>query len=482
MLKKIITLSTLVITTSAFAIPVDWHGVFGVDSTRVDQYRKATSNPAISTADGSQATDIHGSNAENASFQTYLLKLQPTFVINDSVTLNGELTTNYGRGGFLGDNSTKQGQSSYTFGNALYLHNTNNGDSLLLNRFYAELFADTATFIVGRYSKHWGLGAIYNSGDKLWDRHYSGHDGFDARLKLGSFYFTPYWSKLSNGSTQVNTDDVSDYGISVLYDNKDKDIALGVHFSKRKAKQYATTYASSTANSTTAIPLGSTNVKLWDVYLSKSFGAFKIGVEVPLASGDMGNVYSTTQRSAFKANAVLLESSLELNKKWTLGLDGGQVSGDNGGEANFEAMYLHPNYQVAHLLFRYNMSNMRNGNSIFDSYITNARYGKLYAQYMTDTWKLKTAFIYATAMESAKAGSVAFNHEKNKKFTATQNQSDDLGYELDFDIEYNWNTNVSLGFQLGYLFTGDYFAFTNTANQQKVENSYLTNFHVAVEF
>ncbi len=492
--KTIISIISIALTSTAMALPIDWHGSFGVDSSRINTYRMTDSLGLNSGNDGDQRIlDLGEGSAENASFQSYLLKLQPSLIVDDSVTINSEITTNYGRGGYLGDSSSKQGGDAASvagtpsvgsnYGNALYFQNSTEGETLLVNKFYMELFADTATFVLGRYTKHWGLGALFNEGDEMWDRHVSIHDGVDIKFKIGSFYITPHWGKISTGATQLATDDVTDYGFSILYDNVEKDMAFGVLFSKRKSKQYAVDYAYS---GDSGAALGITNVKIWDIYLKKIFGSYSVAVEVPFVSGDLGFVKEAQQQTNYKATAVILENSFEISERWTFGLDLGQVSGDSGGAGKFEAMYLHPNYQIAYLMFRYNLENISSGSgSMHDSYITNTRFLKFYGKYFAENWSLYGAFIYGMAMETAQGGgNLAFNHEKNRSFTSNLAQADDFGYELDFGFDYNWSANVVIGAQLGYFFVGDYYQFTNDVNTpaQKLSNSYLTSVKVSVNF
>lgn len=146
----------------AYSLPIDWHGAFGVDATLIDNYRRIKSTTDNSTP-GSEEVPLAAGSHANASWQSYVFRLNPVIIVNDSASLKGELSSGYGRGGHFGDDAT-QNQEANTFGNALYTYNQSSGtDSIVLNKFYMELYSDTATYQIGRHSFHWGLGALINS-------------------------------------------------------------------------------------------------------------------------------------------------------------------------------------------------------------------------------------------------------------------------------------------------------------------------------
>src|SRR5690606_28969879 len=155
-------LTAAILPATAWSLPIDWHGVFGVDTTLIDSYRRiksTTDNSALNN--GTQEVAFATGNQANASFQSYVFRLSPTIIVNDSASLKGELTTNYGRGGRFGDDTTRSGSNDAAFGSALYVHNNSGGDDLLVNQLYAELYSDAATWQIGRHSYEWGLGAVF---------------------------------------------------------------------------------------------------------------------------------------------------------------------------------------------------------------------------------------------------------------------------------------------------------------------------------
>lgn len=460
------------------ALPIDWSGVFGADTHMISNSCRTsetvTKSPTART--GTQGLDTVDCGA---NFQTYTLRLNPNIIVNDGVTLKGELSSGYLRGGFAGGDSANNADAS---GNNSYFFTTPAQRSQLnVNQMYMELYADTALVKIGRFSRHYGMGMIFDNGNDPWDRFLTMYDGIEAEMKIGNFSVIPHYSKISSYN-DASTDrsgepagnfDVREMGLIAKYDNKNRDLVASVLFAKRSSERRNTLYNADTT--TTTIPRGKTDVTVIEPYVFKKFNKFRVAAEASIQSGDYGNVYSATEKSKLSANAYMLDAKYDLNPKWDIGFMAGQISGDKGDTSKFEATYLHPNFHVADLMFRYNYAAFNEGGkSIFDSSMTNTRFLKFYGNYKTDKWIWKGAFIMANAIETADAGKAAYHHEENYQFIGQSKQDDSYGYEFDFGFDYRWNPNVTIGGYYGYWAVGDYYAFTNSASGNKLS---LSNVH-----
>jgi len=453
------------------ALPIDWHGSFGVDSTIISDYRrlKSKTDNTGTASPGSQEVKLAPGGKASASWQSYVLRLAPSLVINDAATFFGELSTGYANGGFLGDD-VKPSQSTPS-GN-IYYHNQNQGSQVRIKKAYLELYSDTATYQVGRHTTEWALGALYNDGSDAFDRHESSRDGITMKLKIGNFHVSPFWAKdVQEGYTDSSS--AKQYGASLLYDNQEKDIAFGILYAK---KSNSVNVATNTLGSN-----GESNISITDLYFKKVWGKFDFGVELPLLSGDLKTAIPS---STISSKALLVQSNYRWTDSWTIGFDFGQVSGHDGSNTKYSALYLNPNYQIANLLFRYNLTAIGTpgANSIYDSYITNARYFKLRSRYNSEKWTFDQALIFAQAMEVAKTGTSAYNHTTNTIYAANANQDKNLGTEIDLNANYHWNKEISVGAGLGYLITGDYFGFNNTATPNATQSSLLLQINTSVTF
>jgi hypothetical protein len=484
--KFFITTALVVTPVVSQALPIDWHGVFGVDSTLISDYRRIKSETdRSSTNRGSQEVGLDVGDDASASWQSYIFRLSPTMVINDAATFKAELTTGYASGGYLGDSPQVNAENKNTV--TLYHQNQAAGSQVNIKQAFIELYSDTATYVIGRHTYNWGLGAIYNDGSNTWDRHAYSRDGITMKLKIGNFHLSPFWSKISNpGYTRATGAD--ELGIGLLYDNDERDIGFGIHYAVKSSNSNNTFYTSSIEEPTTPAEkkVGETNVKITDIYFRKTFGSLSFGIEVPLVSGDLGYTNNSGQITSISSKAFILQSSYKVKDEWNVGVDGGVVAGHDGSTGTFGALFLHPNYQVANLLFRYNIAalgDQTHNTSVYDSYITNAMYFKLKSSYSTEKWVFDTAIIYAIAQETAHAGKAAYNHSKNRIFTAVADQDDSLGTEFDLNATYKWNNEVSIGGGLGYLFTGDYFSYTNDPTiVNEAKNSLLLQINTSVTF
>lgn len=494
-LISIVFVSALSIN-SAFALPIDWTGVFGVDTHMLNNTcrtsDKITAAEKPLPGDGGPRTGTQAlRNGDcDATFQTYTLRLNPNIIVNDGVTLKGELSTGYFRGGFAGGDASNVGDG--TSGNNAYFFTTPAQRSALnVNQMYMEMYADTALIKVGRMSRHFGMGIVYDSGSDAWDRFLTMYDGIDAEMKIGNFSVAPYYAKINsygtdntnnNGKQASGVYDVRELGLVAKYDNKNRDFVASILYAKRSSERRNALLNVST-DASDSQPRGNTSVTIIEPYVAKKWNKLKVAIEGSLQSGDFGNVYGDGVKSKIAGNAVIADAKYDLNPKWDIGFLGGQVSGDKGSSNKFEALYLHPNFQIADLMFRYNYAAINEGGrSLFDSSITNTRFFKLYGNYKTDKWTWKSALIMAKALETAKAGKASYHHEENYRFNSGFKQDNDLGLELDFGFDYRWNPNVIISGYYGYWKVGDYYAFTNTAKELSLSNVHGGGLRATLEF
>lgn len=462
----------VLLSQNLYAAPIDWKGTFAFDTQIIKDVRRTSEN--CTTANGSQCINPEESNAR---FQSMILKLNPNLIINDAVTIKGELTTgNDGRGGNLGS-STSIPEERNSGGGSYYTQNTQS--TLNVNQIYAEIYADTALYKIGRFSKNWGLGAVVNGGNDTWDRFYSGYEGIEAQLKLGSFYLTPMWAKLHTSNEAANGRyDAYEVSLAGLYDNSNRNLKVGVYYSQKEVQTNNTLYDGATDS-------GSQNVTLIDVFVQKEWNNFTLSLEIPMLSGEVNNLYNT-QDASFDSNAYILETTYQANSKWELGLNAGMVKGDDGESDSFEGMYLHPNYKKSMIMFRYNYNafmDNTNQSDIFNASIVNTTYAQFFANYTSGEWTWKMSVLWAKANEVASSGSDFYDHDKQAVVTALADQSDDLGYELNLSFDYQWNPNIIFSGLIGYHLVGDYYSFANDPNNDlDTANVMLTGMQLGIKF
>lgn len=480
-MNKLIVIAITFFPLASWALPIDWHGKFGVDSSVINNYRFIEGTAATAVTPGSMEVAPVAGGHESSSVQTYVFSLMPEMIINDAATFKAEITSGYGKGGMLGRDTTTS--DSTATGNTLFLNNESNGSNTLsLAQFYVELYSDLATYQIGRHSKQWGLGALYSAGNSLWDRHTFAYDGVTMNFKLDNFKISPFWARVATGNGLTRINHTKEWGVSLLYDNVDRDIAIGALYAKKQNGSQAVGYTGIDG----VTPLGNNDVEVLDIYFKAVWDKLVLELEAPIISGELGLFYNSTTSSEFKANAILVQSSYQFSDALKVGIHLGTVSGDNAAETDkFSALYLNPNYRIANILFGYNQLAISdpNNNSYFDAYVTNTQFAALKANYISGKWTWDGAVIYAKANEVAHAGSKYFNHLKATVQTATIEQKDDLGIEFDLNGTYKWNNEISLNLNAGYLMAGDYFAFTNdAANPNTAANVYQIGMGLGIQF
>ncbi|WP_218276503.1 hypothetical protein, partial [Pseudomonas sp. FW305-BF8] len=82
---------------------------------------------------------------------------------------------------------------SYDHGNPI--GDSRNGMNITAARLWLDTHTDFGTLQVGRAPMHWGLGAILNSGDGVYDRFQSTADTIRLVSKFGYFTFMPFYAK-----------------------------------------------------------------------------------------------------------------------------------------------------------------------------------------------------------------------------------------------------------------------------------------------
>lgn len=457
---KLCSTALLMLSVPAFAIPIDWNGSIGFDTNIIKNARGTTDD--CTAAAGSTCI---GNDNSHARYQSMLLKLNPTLIVNDSTSIKGEISTGSMRGDYLGSDGTMANNGSY-------FSQTSSGSTLNVNQLYAELYADTALFKVGKFSKHYGLGAVVNDGRDSWERYYSLYNGLEAYFKLGNFKLIPVWAKLDSNGAPNGKGDAYETAVTAMYDNSNINMKAGIYYAIREVETTNDLYGTT----------GPHNVNIMDIFLERVWGKFSFALEVPILTGEVGSTYGGTDQN-YSSTSYIMETSYELNPKWKVGFNGGMIKGSDGDNGDHEALYLHPNYNIAEVMFKYNLQGFQDSTkNAFDASVVNTNYAKVFARYNNDAWAWNLAFIMAKANETAASGDDFYDHAANSYVTAADDQADDLGWEFDISFDYEWNPNIFVTGFLGYYKVGEFYEFTNGAEDIAVSDITASGFRLSVNF
>jgi hypothetical protein len=491
-MKKTILFALLLSFQSAQAMDLDWSGQFRAEAARISNYSMDSSDAGASRDGVRDAQDgyyVYGAGGKTAHFQTLFLRLQPKLIVNDNVSIKSEWWLGNPVSGFYG--------SGMPTGNDNYYNSTySTGSTIVAQRFWAEFLSDIGTLQVGRAPWHWGMGLVHHAGDGIFDRYQTTGDTIRLISKFGAFSLIPSTTKYKNngaiGGTCVGAiggdgtcasnapggAGVSEYSLSLRYENPDEDFEGGVSFIRRIGGAQNTNVLINNNNPPSAgtTAAGGMNYTVWDIYAKKKAGKFDFQVEAPIFSGDLLG-------TPYKAYALATEIGFRANDTWHFNLRGGKVPGQSNitgtTPTKYGMVYFHPNYKLGVIMFNYQLRNFaRNNNSIanatsttngaasiYDNPITNANYLAFGTALNADKWKFSLGFLTATADQTAIQNQRFFNSVTRKYSTAVAVKSQDksLGSEIDFGIGLQWDEFTRFGIDLGYYMPGNFFSFSNVA-------------------
>ncbi len=487
----------LLAATNARAIQLDWSGQFWFDNHWLNNYQLDRSRPAYDNDPelvNGGGPYVPGAGSRNVIWYTSFLRLKPKIVVNDSINIKTEFHVGSPISGFFGRGYPRTTDESLNFTGS-----QKEGAAITAQRFWANLITDFGTVEFGRAPIHWGLGAIWNSGDNLFDRYQSTGDMVRITSKFGNFWLMPSLTKVAvgdnvagaqdaAGNTVQGDDDVTDVNLAAKYDNSEEDFEFGLMWTHRAGNiaQRTVQYNNLAAGGAN---MGSQRISynIYDFYAKKRMGRYSLGGELPLFSGSLGAIDGAKEFD-YKSYALILEANYT-SDLWDLGLKFGHVPGQPSssasagqtagqvvntlpaGDTTFRAVYLNKDYGLGLIMFHYNLYGLSNNNpdtkanaglrAPYGAPIVNANYAAFLPQMKFDKWTLKGGIILGYANEAASASKNFFNYNQRRFYNAIGNQSKFLGKEFDFGISFKWDENFLLAWDLGMWFPGEYYAFSN---------------------
>lgn len=476
----------------AHALELDWSGQLRTEGHFLFNYSQDTNlTPDVSRLN-SGGYYIPGSGDPNANFQTLFMRLKPSLIVNDNVYLYSEFWISDPIYGFFGSASpwtVDQRQFNSTF---------SRGSAITAQRFWTEIVTDLGTLKVGRVPLNWGLGLVWNSGAGLWDRYMSTGDAFGIRSKVGSFTLTPQLIKYSMGNsvsgactinpatgtctTAIGTSNIGDLSIALEYENLDDEAKVGANFIRRFTDSAQDPNVGFFGVNGTTSQASAAIYNIFDLYAKKKMGKFTVAGEVPITTGDVSG-------AAYNTFAIAAELGYQPNSAWEFNLKGGRAPGTGNvsgatfptSGVNYNAFYFHQNYKIAMIMFNYAFQNFRGPNaannpalsaaslkSPFDSQIVNANYGALTARHHSDRWNFYSTLAVATAVSVAGTSGFNFNYWDHRYYAyGGGSQGNFMGWEMDYGAALKWDDHFEMGLDLGFYFPGNFFAFSNTATDNR---------------
>ncbi len=475
---------------SSQALDLDWHGQFRAEENVLFGYTHDV--PVATGANPNNGYSIPNNGDAPATFQNLFFRLDPRVLVNDNISLHTDIWFGTPDRGVFGSDASTTAVGSYL------PSNTGNAN-ITAHTFFGEVATDFGTIRVGRLPLNWGLGLVWNSDDKGWDRLPSSGDGIGLVTKFGAFKFMPTIVKYQDynrnptfpapgGQTAVGNAGQSDYTVAISYDNDDEQVNLGILFMRRIAGLNANVLSPFSVGTTGSLNQGSTGYayNLWDFYAQKKAGIFTFGAEVPLVSGLVASHNYSSVSGALKVVA-------KTSEHWKLTVDAGSAAGQDTTTAgdlsstNLRAFYFHPDYRPGFLLFNYNYRNIAlQSGSPYDNPITDARFVAFRADYTTGKWSHGFQGMYALADKVADgtAGNLYFNTLDRQYQTENASKAQDkgLGVEVDYSLGYDWDESIHFGLEVGLYVPGGFYDFNNTGAPDSHKTVFGSNLNMMVKF
>lgn len=494
------------------ALELDWSGQFRADSHIIPNYTMSSSAEST-TYDSSRLNAggyyIPGGGVKGAYFQSLFMRLNPRVLVNDNIAVKSEFWLGDPVYGLYGSSVPKTNDQRQ------YYSNQSSGSPITAQRYWVDVYSDMGTFQIGRAPLNWGLGMVWNDGADLWSRYMTTADIVRLNAKFGAFSFIPTWAKYSAGNSvggncsatssctpRPGRGNVVEIAFALQYNNLDENMDLGVNLVRRiiSGEQDSQGYRGMSGGSTTSrdyADVAGSSYNIWDIYAKKKLGKFQFGIEVPVVSGTIGGA-----GAKYKTYAIATETQYDASPRFNLQLKAGQAPGqpniDIGRNVdNFRSFIFHPNYRLGLILFNYQFANMSGPNtdndstfqsskrSVFDNPITNAQYASLRGNFLADKWTFYGQLIYARANKTAQSNKQFYNTWERRMRTGASDvsaQGRSYGTEVDWGANFKWDDNFSFGADMGLLFPGSYYKFSNTAQTNRTKTVFAGVLKAGVVF
>lgn len=341
-------------------------------------------------------------------------------------------------------------------------------DAIQVSQLYLTLVQEFGALIVGRAPLQFGLGVTHNAGSGMFDHYMDTRDLVGYKIVVGNLWFLPMIGKVNEGRLNRN-DDVTDLMIQVQYDNPGTDMEMGVFFQERRASRSGNDAVLATDTGEAFGGAGATLDDKWasqhfNVFALKDTEFFRLGLEAGFQSGKAG--VATANRDKVSLSGYGIAGEFEWRPQashWKFGSHLGIATGDDPEtDDEFEGFFFDRNYDVAFLMFNHPLGqadflrNKINGGGPTGSKadasqagdvdqpdveaISNVVYLSPYFKYKwTDRWSLSTNLTMGWL---------------NKDPLLNTKTDNDLGYEVDFSLNFVPNKRVTWVNQVGLLFPG----------------------------
>ena len=343
---------------------------------------------------------------DTSAFIEHKFTLRPDVVVDDRFTVRSEFV--------LAPMGTYNDQPEQ-MGTAL-----GNGGGLFMTKAYLDWSSDWGILSVGRMSKEWGLGLLYDGGGDVFDDYQTLRDRVSFRGLVGNLSLQVAYEKINEGKLNDAGDDADGYEISVEYLNPETSFDVGLLYTRTVRMASA--------------PAGVFNSNDLSVFTRRRWNKVQFGGEFVYRNPGLGALAQLDYQPG----------------AWIWGIDAGFASG-----SATRPFAFNPNYRPFLILFNQSVgkadgTDVRGGNGGASAVGTTigggtgngALIGKLSGSYGFDNDTLRFGMDVGFAT-LARVGT---------------NSSRMLGIETDLNLTQKWYDNFKTVYAAGFLFPGGGFS------------------------
>jgi hypothetical protein len=470
--------------SSAFASNIDWSGVY-----RIEGY--SISNSELN--DKNRLKD----------FGLHHMVLRPKIVAADGHEIRGQfnifnmssntagLNANTQVGQVWGNGVNQSGSADTTnnFPDSNSRAQNNRAEDIQVSQLYLTFNHEYGQVIAGRAPIHFGLGMYHNAGMGLFDHFYDTRDLIGYKIVAGNIWLLPMIGKVSEG-TLNRTDDVTDFMVQLQYDNPDTMMEIGAFYQLRKSGEQGSDGPTDTAAGNSYFGAGARENDIdnqtINLYAKKNAETWSLGIEIGFQSGDLGVRNGSGNDITVGGSGVALELEfMPEDSPSEFFLKAGYATGDDKeSEGSFEGFFFDRNYNVGFLMMNHTIGQADFFNTGFNGGGPNTTSGE------NDNVDVETISNVIYVAPGFKYG---WNDRWSSRFTlitgwlqedaVTDQDSKELGYEVDMSLEFEPKDGVLWMTEVGLLSPGAAFkGAEGTANEFESKFAYGLSMKAAISF
>ncbi len=393
---------------------------------------------------------LQGSGGDSKAYILNRFLLYPTLIIDDHFSIFSEWNLLHSR------KLTPTTNSPLNVGQGGYIMGDSEATLFEVRRAWLEWTSDFGVFSIGRMPVSWGYGLIWDSGQKPWDDFGTTFDRLEYRLHFGNMVGAIAYNKGRKLNLIGSNDDQQFYTFYLRYINRTNNIEGGFIYENQVRSPSQEKDLEETNNQyqlpdgyTNAYPLHTKtptpfNSHVIDVYLKKSVGYFTFGGEFGWLSGSAFDYDGIGTGDSLNAFGSVFNVTFEYHKIKAL-FDLIFASPDNNLNDNNLSGFI--------ILNRNRRMGLILGKELLGNYHGNgANLGSLVVYGNDGTFSgllgLKPGFRVEWSSDWSSWIDLIWASKLN-------NESKNLGVEIDIGADYSVYRNLDLHLTVGYLIPGN---------------------------